>query len=635
MLKPAIQAVLVFLFSFFILQNTSSAAISDWQKGFTIRLIDQSYSEVDVTLSELNSIGVNFVTITPGWITDSRTSSNVDRKSRTPSDSLMVYTINKAHSLGMGIMIKPHLDIKGGSWRANLNPSDKNRFFQNYSNMILHYANMAQQNNIEMLSIGAELITLTQNTANLPYWTSLIDNVRNVYSGKLTYSANADSGSYNETNLPFGNRLDLIGMSMYRPLSSTTNPTVSSMISRWESLDQTYVTPAVQRFGKPVIFTEIGYRSVDGASTRPWDYGYNANVDMQEQSDLYTAFFEYWKDKSYFAGVHFWEWEVDPNSGGPNDKNYTIENKTAENTVKNYFATADTGTSLPTPVVNTLTSSLFINLTGATGGFSTDILNISKSVYADRAYVFTDIPVEVSGAEYIKGRNSDKNINSVSYINFEISNPATIFIGYDERADTIPAWLSDWTLTTGVLKTNDTNFKIYSKSLQAGTVVLGGNMTSPASGAGSNYIVFISESASLQPATQAGTQTDTGQTQEPSPTPNPAPPQPEPDLNNVVTGTEYKIVINYPENNSVVSGEKKIKAYIEDLPLDQYKMTLNVNVLGEVEMKNDSTGNFKQLKIEFDEWLTYGTGPFDILLTAENTAGEVLDQTILTLYVKD
>ncbi|HLC93551.1 MAG TPA: hypothetical protein VJG85_00880 [Patescibacteria group bacterium] len=168
--------VLVFIiFSFFIPTRYAYADYSSWQKGFTLRLNNQSTSQVDTSLAQLAQDGANFLTLSPGWITSSTTSSNVDRKSSTPPDSLVIYTINKAHSLGMKVMLKPHLDISSGQWRANLNPTNKQTFFNNYTNMIMTYANIAQQTGTEQLSIGAELVSLSTNVNNKPYWLTLIN----------------------------------------------------------------------------------------------------------------------------------------------------------------------------------------------------------------------------------------------------------------------------------------------------------------------------------------------------------------------------------------------------------------------------------------------------------------------------
>ena len=40
-----------------------------------------------------------------------------------------------------------------------------------------------------------------------------------------------------------------------------------------------------RKWNKPILFTEIGYRSIDGANTAPWDYQVSAKIDLQEQAD--------------------------------------------------------------------------------------------------------------------------------------------------------------------------------------------------------------------------------------------------------------------------------------------------------------------------------------------------------------
>jgi hypothetical protein len=69
------------------------AAVSDWQRGSILRLTNESEAEVRASLEQLAQIGVNFVAVTPGWLTDTETSSNVERKYRTPSDEIFVYMI--------------------------------------------------------------------------------------------------------------------------------------------------------------------------------------------------------------------------------------------------------------------------------------------------------------------------------------------------------------------------------------------------------------------------------------------------------------------------------------------------------------------------------------------------------------
>ena len=357
MYKPAVYFPVFFLLvSALILLSSGKvyADISspDWQKGVTLHLLSETNSDIDDSVAKIKEAGANFMTISPGWITDSTTSSNVDRKSRTPTDSLVTYTINKARSLGLKVMVKPHLDISSGRWRANLDPSDKKTFFANYKKMILGYANIAQATGTEQLSIGAELYKLTSNLSNEPYWRDIISSVRAVYSGKLTYSANASNSTYEEIDLPFWDALDIVGISMYKRLSTTKTPTVSSLMAEWQKIETDFILPASNKLNKPIIFSEIGYRSADGAAIEPGNFDSSSPVDYQEQVDLYTALFEFWKDKDYFFGVNMWDWKPESRAASTPQNDYTPQLKPAEAVLKSYFLSAiSEPTPTPTPTL--------------------------------------------------------------------------------------------------------------------------------------------------------------------------------------------------------------------------------------------------------------------------------------------
>jgi len=96
---------------------------------------------------------------------------------------------------------------------------------------------------------------------------------------------------------------------------------------------------------------------------------------------------------------------------------------------------------------------------------------------------------------------------------------------------------------------------------------------------------------------------------------------------------DYAIFVANPENGSTISGEKKIKAYIDTLSLDEYEMTYSVDGHFTRAM-SDAVGTFKQAKIQFDEWNWNGAGPYTVILTARNTGGEVIGTKQITLYVK-
>ena len=86
---------------------------------------------------------------------------------------------------------------------------------------------------------------------------------------------------------------------------------------------------------RPILFTELGYPSLDGAARAPWDYTQGTAMDHEEQRRCLTAFTETWIDEPALAGVFFWNW------WGPDDGQntwYTIKGKPGEQVVRRWFA---------------------------------------------------------------------------------------------------------------------------------------------------------------------------------------------------------------------------------------------------------------------------------------------------------
>jgi hypothetical protein len=95
-----------------------------------------------------------------------------------------------------------------------------------------------------------------------------------------------------------------------------------------------------QRVGKPIIFTEVGYRSVDNAHSAPWDWRMGGGYNGTEQANDYDALMGYWDHYAYFAGVYWWDWQSNPNAGGSGDVSYTPQNKPAQQIMQKWFTNA-------------------------------------------------------------------------------------------------------------------------------------------------------------------------------------------------------------------------------------------------------------------------------------------------------
>jgi hypothetical protein len=248
------------------------------------------------------------------------------------TDVGITVTTEFAKLQGMKTMLKPQVWI-GGPYIGTFTLSDENSWIQwenNYTDYILHFARLAETLGIEMFSVGTELSLVVKNRP--AYWTYLIQSVRSVYKGKITYAANWDD--YKQ--VPFWDSLDYIGIDAYFPLSKSDAPSVKEIVSGWQiqisDLEKYRAT-----LNKSVIFTELGYKSVGQCANEPWNPT-STSLNLQCQSNALQGFFEAFTNKTWFTGVFLWKWYPDhEKSGGLNDKDYTPQNKPAELIVTKSF----------------------------------------------------------------------------------------------------------------------------------------------------------------------------------------------------------------------------------------------------------------------------------------------------------
>jgi hypothetical protein len=136
--------------------------------------------------------------------------------------------------------------------------------------------------------------------------------------------------------------LDFIGIDAYYELTDRPNPTEEDLLSAWNpavaEIESVYLT-----WQKPVVLTEIGYRSMDGANQRPWDWEASGEVDLNEQALCYQAVIQAFSKKAWFNGIYWWNWEPDPALGGPTDNHYTPQGKPAETILRRWYCEGSMG----------------------------------------------------------------------------------------------------------------------------------------------------------------------------------------------------------------------------------------------------------------------------------------------------
>ena len=237
---------------------------------------------------------------------------------------------------GLKIMLKPQIWVSHGDFTGfiKMNSEANWKLLEaSYSKFILDHAVLAEEMDVEILCIGTEL---EQFVANRPdYWKNLIQDIKKVFKGKLTYAANWDE--FKRT--PFWSDLDYIGVDAYFPISDSKTPTVDEFREGWKPHVEV-IKSISETNGKPVLFTEFGYRSTDYTGKEPWISDHTIkSLNLYGQSNATEALFqEFWKE-DWFAGGFVWKWFHNHDQvGGENDNQFTPQNKPVELILKNYFS---------------------------------------------------------------------------------------------------------------------------------------------------------------------------------------------------------------------------------------------------------------------------------------------------------
>lgn len=238
-------------------------------------------------------------------------------------------------------MLRPLLDessLPPPMWRGQIEPSSPSAWFASYDSMMMDYARMAQQESVDSLEIGSELTSMEPQVAA---WRGLIGQVRQVYSGQVTYAFNWGSSFHTD----FWPQLDFVSIDAYFPLDRTpaqaTVPQIAADWQRWLDL----VKKTDQPYGKPIVFTEVGVVPKVGAQQKPW----NRMAGTQLSLDVQRAYYEATCNaaSSVVSGLYWWF--VGPSPAAnlmPDD--YSPLGRPAEGTLRSCYARIE-GLAAPSP----------------------------------------------------------------------------------------------------------------------------------------------------------------------------------------------------------------------------------------------------------------------------------------------
>nr|WP_307992881.1 1,4-beta-xylanase [uncultured Niameybacter sp.] len=302
-------------------------------KGFTFGFMTprgkfsdkEAKQSLNLLVEETNS---NTIIFTLAAYQDTAHSEEVDYTgSHMPTDEELIELITLAKSKGLRIIIKPLVNCRNGVWRAHINFFDQDvvcepkwsNWFESYTKYQLHYAKIAEQVGAEMLVVGCEMVQTERKAAE---WRKLIEEVRKVYTGLITYNTD----KYQEDHVTWWDAVDVISSSGYYPINDWDN-----QLERIHRI--------VKKFNKPFFFAEAGCPARTGSSIIPNNWEHKGELNLQEQEEYYKIMFEKCKKESWICGFGLWDWKTHlyPKADGIKDDDYSVYGKPACQVIKEFY----------------------------------------------------------------------------------------------------------------------------------------------------------------------------------------------------------------------------------------------------------------------------------------------------------
>jgi hypothetical protein len=292
---------------------------------------------------QINSISLTFPLYQDNW-TASRVFIDDDL---TLSEENIRYFIREAIKRNFTVTIRPVLDEASlyldNHWRGSIEPEDIESWFQSYSEIILKYSQLAAEEEADIMCIGAEFNSLEAETDQ---WLKLIEEVRSLYSGQLTYSANwsqVPNGS-----IEFWSELDFIGIDAFFPLNAPLEATSAELVEAWQPWVE-IIDDMKASHNMPVVFTEIGVIPYSGSYRNPWRWRTISQADLETlESGLEVSESDLETQRNYYAatceavdelvnGIYWWNFELDPPADPKNDPSFNPSGKPAADVIRNCF----------------------------------------------------------------------------------------------------------------------------------------------------------------------------------------------------------------------------------------------------------------------------------------------------------
>jgi Glycoside Hydrolase Family 113/PEP-CTERM motif len=297
-------------------------------------------------VQKIYNAGLRSVSISPVWYLDLTTGVVAPDATKSPDLSAIAAGISKAKSLGMTVTVNPFFEpVNFSMFRGNFNPTPgsaiANTFWPSYQSYLSQVATIAQANGADRMTVGTEYNGLDNNAGNQATWTSVINAVDAIFTGKLGYASNYTNYNLANTkaNIWDNPKIDFLGTDAYftdvvsgllgggtGTGSAARNAADSSdtyntapygsftglMKAAWAKKLDTILTYAAALHGGtglPVQFTEIGYLPFNRTSNAP--QATTQPLDTAEQIAAYNGLIQALDGKkSVFSEFDVWQWGI-------------------------------------------------------------------------------------------------------------------------------------------------------------------------------------------------------------------------------------------------------------------------------------------------------------------------------------
>ncbi len=277
---------------------------SSQQRGLGGESLGYGSEASEELLDHLVAMGANFGRI---WALDT---PEIEMDFEAPYETNradVMRMIRSARARGLRVLLIPHLWVETSGWRGEIDfetPETWARYRESYRQFVLAWARDAAEAGADALSIGVECKSWSGRFGG--YWTRLIGEVRGIFPGLLTYSANWDEAE----NVLFWDQLDLVGINAFYPLASEDDADDATYVERAAAL-----VPSLRELAEvlamPILFVEVGYTTRANAAVQPWlwpDGMEGVVIDEREQARALAASFDAFLPEPFFAGFFVWRY---------------------------------------------------------------------------------------------------------------------------------------------------------------------------------------------------------------------------------------------------------------------------------------------------------------------------------------